>query len=247
MKGTYLFLIVAGLCTFARCQDHAESVYPKNAVAFSQNFLLAIKTEQPYGTFRDTLKTIDLGRLEKELRSPEQKLAFWINTYNSLVQAKIRDDVSAFEDQSNFFKTADQEIGGTKVSLDDIESGILRLQPRSTNKAFFKTFRVAQIDPRIHFTLNCGATSCPPVAFYSPEKLEEELAAAELSFVTQTSKYDAVENQVTISELFDWYAADFGGKAGVIQLLKRLGIVPQAVEPEIRYSTYDWHLDIENY
>lgn len=247
MKGTYLFLIVVGLCTFARCQDHPESLYPKNAVTFSQNFLLAIKTEQPYTAFRDTLRTIDLGRLEKELRSPDQKLAFWINTYNSLVQAKILDDVSAFEDQTKFFKTADQEIGGTKLSLDDIESGILRLKPRSSNKAFFKAFRVDHIDPRIHFTLNCGARSCPPVAFYSPEHLEEELAAAELSFVTQTSEYDAVENQVTISELFDWFAEDFGGKAGVIRLLKRLGIVPQAADPEIRYSPYDWHLDLENY
>lgn len=40
-----------------------------------------------------------------------------------------------------------------------------------------------QVDPRIHFALNCGAKSCPPVKVYSSEGLNSELKAAAASFV----------------------------------------------------------------
>lgn len=33
-------------------------------------------------------------------------------------------------------------------------------------------------DPRIHFALVCGAKSCPPIKLYTPDNLEEGLAAA---------------------------------------------------------------------
>lgn len=247
MKFNFFILLAGFMCTMARCQNDDATLYPKNAVRFSQDFLLAIKTEQPYEAFRDTLKKLDLDALKAELKSPEQKLAFWINAYNALVQAKIRDNKDAFSDRAHFFHTADQIIGGTKLSLDDIETGILRRRKRKNATHFIATFKVDRLDPRIHFTLNCGATSCPPVAFYSPEKLNEELAAAETSFVTQTSSYDAVSNTVTVSELFSWYADDFGGKQGIYALLERLRIIPVLSHPEIRYSPYNWNLDTENY
>lgn len=247
MRLIHFVLLIALYGGMANCQGTASTVYPKDAVYFSQDFLLAIKTEQPYEGYRDTLANIDLKKLKTALNSPEKKLAFWINTYNALVQAKIRDNQEAFKDQDRFFKTADQCIGGKMLSLDDIESGILRKQARKHDKKFFRNFQVITLDPRIHFTLNCGASSCPPVAFYSPEKLDKELAAAEQSFVSQTSSYDAASNTVTLSELFEWYAEDFGGKAGIIELLQRLNIVPADSLPSFTYSPYDWHLDIENF
>lgn len=243
---SFILLLVVSTCS-AYGQENSSTLFPKDALYFSQSFLLAIKTEQPYEVYRDTLAQIDLDKLKNTLNSPEKKLAFWINTYNSLVQAKIRDNPAAFADQENFFKTADQKIGGKLFSLDDIETGIMRKKKRKQNKAFFKSFRVDTVDPRIHFTLNCGATSCPPVAFYSPERLEEELSAAEKSFVSQTSTYDAASNTATISELFSWFAEDFGGNSGVVALLQSLSIVPAGSSPALAYSAYDWHLDLENY
>ena len=38
------------------------------------------------------------------------------------------------------------------------------------------------VDPRIHFALNCGAASCPPIRVYTPERLEFGLAAAASAF-----------------------------------------------------------------
>ena len=247
MKIRYLLFVFAALNLFAKCEESIDKVYPKNAVTFSQDFLIAIKTEQPYDAYRDTLSRIDLEKLEAELTTSDQKLTFWINTYNSMVQAKIRDDVKQFEDRDKFFKSEDQMLGGVMVSLDQIENGILRRQEMSGNKDFIKNLRVDKVDPRIHFTLNCGASSCPPIAYYSVDRLDEDLALAEESFVTQSSKFDKAANTLEISELFDWFEADFGGKEGVLNVMKRLEIIPTDANPLITYTPYDWNLDIDNF
>lgn len=41
---------------------------------------------------------------------------------------------------------------------------------------------VQPMDKRIHFALNCGARSCPPIRVYTPEELEEGLDAAAAAF-----------------------------------------------------------------
>ena len=38
------------------------------------------------------------------------------------------------------------------------------------------------MDKRIHFALNCGAKSCPPIKVYTPEALEEGLQSAAAAF-----------------------------------------------------------------
>lgn len=38
------------------------------------------------------------------------------------------------------------------------------------------------VDPRIHFALNCGAASCPPIRVYTPDRLEFGLEAAASAF-----------------------------------------------------------------
>ena len=42
---------------------------------------------------------------------------------------------------------------------------------------------VVELDPRIHFTLNCGATSCPPIRVYSAPNLDSQLNRAAASFL----------------------------------------------------------------
>lgn len=38
------------------------------------------------------------------------------------------------------------------------------------------------LDPRLHFALNCGAASCPPIRVYTPARLEYGLEAAASAF-----------------------------------------------------------------
>ena len=247
MKLYYVLIVFALFNIFTQCEESKEKVYPKNGIYFSQDFLLAIKTEEPYKAYRDTLAIIDLDKLEEELSTTDKKLAFWINTYNSLVQAKIRDDINKFKDQDAFFKTKDQNIGHISLSLDQIENGILRKKKVDSDKVFFNTFQVDKLDPRIHFTLNCGASSCPPIAYYSPDNIEQQLVMAEEAFVQGTSNYNQATNTLEISQLFEWFEDDFGGNDGVLDVMNRLGIINDSITPSIIYSPYDWNLNLENY
>ena len=67
-----------------------------------------------------------------------------------------------------------------------------------------------EVDARIHFALNCGARSCPPVSSYTPTDVDEELEAAAEAFVEGSTFVDVDKRTVTTSAIFRWYARDFG-------------------------------------
>ena len=229
------------------CENENEFKNPKDFMSFSQEFLLQQKSGNETDAFIDTLKNLDHTILIASLNSDEKKIAFWLNCYNALVQHKISKDSTLFKSKKEFFEGQSITIGGEKMSLNSIENGILRLQTDSKNESLFKQLRPTKLDYRIHFALNCGANSCPPIAFYDPNNLEQQLTLAEKSFVKSTSSYDTAKNEVEISELFKWYEADFNGEKGIIQLLKRNQIIPLWVNPKITYSHYNWELELNNF
>ena len=42
---------------------------------------------------------------------------------------------------------------------------------------------LAHVDPRIHFALNCGAKSCPPIKTFSGDQVQDQLQVATSSFL----------------------------------------------------------------
>ena len=54
-----------------------------------------------------------------------------------MVQSKIILDENSFKNQNSFFKEKDVDFGGNKISLDEIEHGIIRGKSY-TNNAFVK-------------------------------------------------------------------------------------------------------------
>ena len=232
---------------FIGCNNENECKNPKNLISFSQEFLLQQKSGNETAAFIDTLKNLDNTKLIASLNSDEKKIAFWLNCYNALVQYKLSKDSTLYKNKKAFFAGQSISIGGEKMSLNSIENGILRLQTESKNESLFKQLRPTKLNYRIHFALNCGANSCPPIAFYDPNNLYQQLSLAEKSFVKSTSSYDTAKNEVEISELFKWYEEDFNGELGIIQLLKRTQIIPIWVNPTITYSHYDWELEQNNF
>ena len=110
------------------------------------------------------------------LKDDKEKKAFWINIYNILIihgviELEVQRSVMEIV---NFFRRIGYFIGGLFFSPDDIEHGILRSNkshPLLPWKQFSKHDRrnqliIKKFDPRIHFSLVCGASSCPPVEFY---------------------------------------------------------------------------------
>ncbi len=205
------------------------------------------------------LRTFDLSHLKER----GDKLAFWINLYNTMVIHGVIDwDIrESVKERNGFFTRLKYDIGGHLFSLSDIEHGILRGNSRPPYGLFRPfgrgdprlAFAVVPPDPRIHFTLVCGSRSCPPIGFYTSEQIEEQLELATASFINSPEVVMIPsENLLRISQIFQWYRKDFGGSnTSIIQLLLQyldagenrdfLGAHQEAVR--IRYRDYDWSLN----
>ncbi len=148
----------------------------------------------------------------------EQK-AFWINLYNALTVKvvlaaypvkSIRDiDISPGLFARGPWDKKLIEVEGEAVSLNDIEHRILR---------------PAWQDPRLHYALNCAAIGCPNlrnVAFTS-SNTENLLEAAARDYVNNPRGADIVDETLTVSSIYVWFAEDFGkSDAAIIAHLRR--------------------------
>ncbi len=172
------------------------------------------------------LNRVDLGRLGTR----EARLAFWINVYNALaihgiVALGIRHSVLRVW---NFFGRVSYRVGGALWSLDEIEHGLLRGNRRRVFPPWpvlrrddcRRRWAIEPPDPRIHFALNCGARSCPPVGVYHAGNLDRELEWATRHFINDEVQVDA-RGRIQCSKLFRWYARDFGSPAELRDLLVR--------------------------
>lgn len=205
--------------------------------------------------------TTELARFDPgSLTSKEERLAFWINLYNSLVI----DAVIAFglkdsvRENLGFFRRAAYIIGGVRYSADDIEHGILRDNRRHPLPLFPLQFAagdprrrlaISPMDPRMHCALSCASRSCPPVSAYDGGSLDKQLDVAVRSFVNGGAVTVPAGDSVVISPIFRWYRADFGGRAGVRDFLLRYLDEGEARErlkagsPRLGYQRYDWSLN----
>ncbi len=225
-------------------------------IRLSQDYMYAAKTGEITGSFEQQLKTITLSDLSKKLSTDDEKKAFWINLYNGYVQATLSKNPDAYKSKSAFFKSKQLNIAGLQLSLDDVEHGILRRSKIKWSAGYLNKFfpgkterqlRVDKLDYRLHFALNCGAKSCPPVAFYNPENLNKQLDIATTAYLTGEAEYDKASNTVKLSAIMGWFRKDFGGKKGMLRLLKEKAILPNDAKPTIKFKSYDWTLYLGNF
>lgn len=227
-----------------------------NVIEISQQLLLAAKTKGPTDSLSLILQNISQVELEKQLVTEDQKKAFWINIYNAYTQIILSKNPEKYKKRSSFFGDKVIIIASRKLSLDDIEHGILRHSKIKWSLGYFnkwfpskfeKNNRVAKVDYRIHFALNCGAKSCPPIAFYKPEQLNKQLDVATQVYLKGESTYNDTTNEVIVPALMGWFRRDFGGKKKMKLLLKKLTIIPENKNPSLIFSKYNWNLFLENY
>lgn len=220
-------------------------------VDLSRDFLLAVKRGEERLPYVRTLAEIDESALSTLDGRRRPSTAFWLNLYNAFVQHHLDIDPSLFEHCRRFFGERRIEIAGTNLSLDDIEHGILRSSkwkyglgylPRPFPSTFERSHRLSAVDPRIHFALNCGAQSCPPIAAYSASDLDSELDTSTRSFLEGTSTYDRDADELWITRLFLYYRGDFGGRDGIYTFLERHDITDPEARPRVRYNEYEWTL-----
>lgn len=198
-----------------------------------------------------------LHRVEPSPAEPAAR-AWWINLYNGLIiHAVIAFDIrrSVWEDRG-FFRRAAYIVAGHRMSADDIEHGVLRgnrphplLRLRQFAPGDLRLRWSLPLDSRVHFALVCASRSCPPVGLYTTSALEAQLDLAVLAFITGGGvRTDPRTRTVFLSKIFQWYQADFGGRAGVRAFIARYADEQTRallLDPRVnvRYLPYDWTLN----
>src|SRR5262249_23040705 len=146
-----------------------------------------------------------------------EKAAGLVNAYNGFV---LRWILSSYPTESiwqlkDSFTAKRNDVGGRKVSLNDIEHGTLR----------------GLIGYRAHAVLVCAARSCPPLQrfAYSADNFEEQDGAAYRAWLAREdmNKFSPNERKVEISSIFKWFKADFDKAGGPPKILGRYA--PQLV------------------
>lgn len=188
------------------------------------------------------------GEVDPRVLTPAQAKAYWINLYNAATVelvlehyplASIKDiDTGLFGSPWKLERVA---VGARTLSLDAIEHEILR-----------REFD----DPRIHFALNCASVGCPPLAdeAFIAERLDAQLDAASARAVGSNEWVDPSgcagsygSGRIAVTKIFDWFADDFGGEAGIRDFLARHrpsdSFVLRNSGCALDYLDYDWTLN----
>ncbi len=229
-----------------------------DVLSIAEEFNLAIKTDdhEQGETLKLELEAVSEDSLFAQLNTENKKKAFWLNIYNAYIQYFLKQNAQLYQKRGAFFRKKRIIIAGRKLSLDDVEHGIIR---RSKVKMtlgytqkwfpgrFEKRFRLDTLDFRIHFALNCGAKSCPPIAFYNWKQMNDQLELATKNYLKGECTYNETENKVIVPKLFSWFRGDFGGKKGTIKILKTYDVLPAKSQPKIEFKPYNWALELENY
>ncbi len=177
----------------------------------------------------------------------DEALAYWINAYNAWALKTVLDDypVKSIMDIAGgqVFDRRSLVCGGEKLSLNDIESGIVR-----------KEF----LEPRVHFALNCASWSCPrmPREAFDAKRLNAQLdREARRFFADPTHLWvDVPRRTVHLTTICKWYEEDFvrwlaregAAKTKVLAFVKLYAPPEVAAKMGVDFTTeylpYDWRL-----
>ncbi len=208
------------------------------------------QNRQPLDTFHQSIATLSPSVYESW--TDNEKIAFWINIYNSLTLEAIIDNypTKSIRDIPGVWKKLKFPVMGQELTLDQIEHQILR-----------KQFD----EPRIHMGLVCASIGCPLLRQepFMGDKLDQQLDEQTRQFLAleRNFKIDKNENRVYLSSIFKWFGEDFESKYAAKNQFKGsekeravLNFIRQYLEAQnqpylteadykISYLDYDWSLN----
>jgi hypothetical protein len=199
-----------------------------------------------YGAWKQN--AVDMSALDEYLRQfaaktsnaaqGNEKGASLVNAYNGFV---LRWILSNYPTESiwqlkDSFSGRRNELGGRKVSLDDVEHGTLR----------------PSIGYRAHSVLVCAARSCPPLQrfAYTADQFDEQDDSAYRAWLSREdlNRFLPNERKVEISSIFKWFKRDFDQAGGIPKVVGRYAPAPMrefaaSGNYEIKYLPYNWGLN----
>jgi hypothetical protein len=208
-----------------------QNVQPGETSGIRTNLVnyTAIASDPKFSSLIERLASFNPSSLKGE-----EKLAFYINTYNLFAIKLIADHKPkhSIRDIGTWFSPVWQKpaamLNTKTISLDTIEHKILRHMD----------------EPRIHFAIVCASLSCPDLRTeaYSANTLNDQLDQQTRSFLANTSKgIDIKGEKIYISKIFDWFAKDFAKDekpTGILKFIAQYNIEAGRFSD---YKTLDYH------
>ncbi len=232
------FLKVILICTYIAIIPRSTTVQPdysgykeilKNTVTASGevDYSSIIRNyKSQLDQFLNQLASVKSDELDND-----QRLAFWINTYNAFTIKLITEHwpVKSIKDIADGkpWDKVEISLNGKEYSLNQIENEIIRTQFN---------------DARIHFAINCAAVSCPPLLNepYYGNKLNEQLDERTRKFINNIKYNQLSQVSLNLSQVFSWYQHDFNG---VISFIKKYSEKNINKNASIRFNVYDWAIN----
>ena len=169
-------------------------------------------------------------------KGKKARIGFYVDAYNALV---IRAVIAAGHPKSvldvkGFFDGKKYTVAGRSQTLNDLEKKVLNPYAK---------------DPRTHMVLVCGAVGCPILEGrpYVGSNIERRFARATKRYLKSKHGARVSDGSVGLSKIFEWYAADFGGKDGVLKFVKKYVSEDAAKQlgdaPAVSHFEYNWRLN----
>lgn len=243
---TFLPLFSSGLF------GQSKSAFDHTHAAFTDVLAKHVKNEQvdyaglkknpaPLNAYVDSLAAVP----ESAFKSWEknQQLAYLINTYNAVTLKLVADHypVKSIRDiggEKGPWKQPVVRLFGKNQTLDYLEHNLLRPQYK---------------EPRVHFAVNCASIGCPALRAeaFQATKLDAQMDEQARLFLrdAKKNKVDAKNKTLHLSEIFNWFQADFTEKSGTVEkfiapyLQDADRVVVQKGSFTITYTKYDWTLN----
>lgn len=239
MKSTLLLagiILIFTVKNYALPFDHSawDSLLKKNV---TKEGLINYKVFENNDDFENYLSDIANANLNDF--SKEEKLAFYINSYNACIIKNIltHSPIESPMDVEGFFKKYKFKVAGEELSLDEIEYQ-----------------RALKIEPVLsHFGLVCAAKSCPkllPFA-YNAENVYVQLEQNMKLYLRDTSKnyLDKEKKILNLSQIFNWFRESFEKKYGSLKNLAVKYMTDSDAdflrnnEVKISFLKYNWELN----
>ncbi len=174
-----------------------------------------------------------IGSFDYEMLEGDAQKAYLINAYNLLVIKGVLDDypINSVLKVYGFFDQKEHRVAGCQMTLDHLEKTVIL--PRFQ-------------DPRLHFALACSALSCPPLddGAFTPDQLDSQLDILTRASINDQMFIRVTDEQVRLSQIFDWYLDDFGGnRRGVLAFVNQYREEKLDPASKVSYYPYDWTLN----
>lgn len=188
----------------------------------------ALRNDKDFASLVSFINTADVAdRVEAEIK------AFRINAYNVMVINQILDNypIRSVQQVSGFFDRNKQLIENELTTLNSYEKSKL-----------LSSFE----DPRLHFVLVCGALGCPPIIAepYRAENLDQQLEKQTSAALNNPIFLRSTDNELQLSQIFNWYASDFGKSSRqVLRYINNYRV--EKIDESISFSfyEYDWSMN----